>query len=58
MGDKGVSPVSRQQMRGLVAKSSLGASQAVRLRRATPRAVRDAIVKKSDTVRDSPSRNT
>ena len=55
MGDKGVSPVSRRQMKGLVAQSSLGASQAVRLRRTTPRSVRDAIVKKSGTVRDSPS---
>lgn len=58
MGDKGVSPVSRQHMKVLVARSSLGESRAVRLRRATPSFVRDRIVKQSGTVRDSPPRST
>ena len=44
--------MNRQRMKGLVANSSLGESRAMRLRRSTPSSVRDAIVKRSGTVRD------
>jgi len=52
MGSEGVGRVNRQRMKGLVANSSLGESRAMRLRRSTPSSVRDAIVKRSGTVRD------
>ena len=54
MGGEEAGRVSRQRMELLVARSSLGSSRAARLRRSTPKPVRDAIVKKSGTVRDSP----
>lgn len=58
MGGQEAGRVTRAGMRSLVAKSSLGSARAVRLRKSTPRRVRDSIVTRSQTLRETSNHST